>query len=90
MNKNKNDTMALHYFLKLFQSKVPGGWRPYYNITCYYANQENLEMAIKFLELALGKGMRNYRQLQSDPFLAYIRDKEPFLKLMKKYFPGNK
>ena len=90
MRQNKNDTMALHYFLKLFQSTVPGGWRPYYNIACYYSNQENLDKAVEFLEKALAKGMRNYKQLNSDPFLAYIRDKEPFLKMVKKYFPGNK
>ena len=90
MSKNKNDTMALHYFLKLFQSSVPGGWRPYYNIASYYANQENLEKAIEYLEKALAKGMRNYKQLKSDPHLGYLADKEPFFNLMKKYFPDHK
>jgi len=90
MQKNKSDTMVLHYFLKVLQSKVPGGWRAYYNITCYYSNQENLDKAIEFLEKTLAKGMRNYKQLYSDPYLAYIRDKEPFHRLIKKYFPDNK
>lgn len=90
MQQNKNDTMALYYFSQVLQSKVPGGWRAYYNITCYYSNQENLDKAIEYLEKTLAKGMRNYKQLQSDPFLAYLRDKEPFIKLMNKYFPGNK
>jgi tetratricopeptide (TPR) repeat protein len=90
MEKNRNDTLALNYFSKILQSKVPGSWRPYYNIACYYSNQGNLDKAIEFLEKALLKGLRNYKQIYSDPFLAYIRDKEPFLKLMKKYFPDNK
>lgn len=90
MEKNKNDTAVLGYFQQVFQSRVPGGWRPYYNIACYYSNQGNLDKAIEYLEKTLAKGMRNYKQLQTDPYLAYLRDKEPFLNLMKKYFPDNK
>lgn len=90
ISKNRHDTMALHHFLKLFQAKVPGGWRPYYNIACYYANQENLDKALEFLDKALAKGMRNYNQLHADPYLSLIKNKEPFLNLIKKYFPHYK
>jgi len=88
MGKNKNDTLALHYFAKVLSDKEATGWRPYYNITCYYSNQENLDKAIEYLEKTLAKGMRNYKQLTSDPLLVYLQNKEPFLKLMKKYFPN--
>jgi Tfp pilus assembly protein PilF len=88
MSKNKNDTLALHYFTELFKSEVPGGWRTFYNIACYYANHEDLEKSIEFLEKALAKGMRNYKQLTSDPLLTFLQDKEPFIKLIKKYFPN--
>src|SRR5688572_95438 len=90
MEKNKNDTLPLDYFLKILQREESGSWRPYYNIACYYSNQGNLDKAIEFLEKALARKLRNYNQIYSDPYLAYIRDKEPFLQLMKKYFPGNK
>jgi hypothetical protein len=87
MEKDKNDTTALNYFTYLL-SKSPLQWRQYYNIACYYSNQGNTEKAVEFLEKAFGKGFRNYKQINEDPYLDHIRNSEGFKRLMEKHFHG--
>jgi tetratricopeptide (TPR) repeat protein len=87
MNKNKNDTAALGYFTYML-NKAPLSWRQYYNIACYYSNQGNTEKAVEFLEKAFGKGFRNYKQVNEDPYLDHIRNSEGFKRLMEKHFRG--
>jgi len=85
MSKDKNDTRPLEYFSKTI-NEWPSGWRSYYNIACYYSNRGDLTKAIEFLEKAFSKGFRNYKQANEDPYLNFIRDTEPFKKLIAKYF----
>lgn len=86
MSQDKNDPLPLTYFTQLLNAS-PDSWRPYYHIACYYSNYGETDKAIDFLQKALEKGLRNKKQIDSEPFLAFIRNTEPFKKLMEKYFP---
>lgn len=87
MNKDKNDPAPLTYFTETLQ-ETPFAWRSYYNIACYYANIQNLDKSIEFLQKALEKGMKDKNKIYADSLLAVIRDTETFKKLIAKYFPG--
>jgi Tfp pilus assembly protein PilF len=86
MDKDKNDPSPLAYFSETMQ-ETPFAWRSYFNIACYYSHIRETEKSIEFLEKALQKGMKVKQQIYSVPYLSFIREGEPFKKLMAKYFP---
>jgi len=85
MDKDRNDTTALGYFNYMLD-KSPLLWRQYYNIASYYANQGNVGKAIEFLQKAIDRGFRVYKQITTDRYFDPIRNDESFKALVKKYF----
>ena len=86
MAANSNDTIPLTYFTQML-NEWPSAWRQYYNIACYYNNRGEKEKAMEYLEKALQRGFKNTNQLYAEPYLATVRDTEPFKKLIEKYLP---
>ena len=61
-----------------------GGGRPadFYNLACAHALAGSHDKALDNIELAIGKGLKNRAQYESDPDLASLRDLPRFKTLM--------
>lgn len=59
-----------------------------YNMACLFALQNNTPEALKWLELAFQKGMKNVEHVKTDGDLQSIRNTAEFKALLGKYFPG--
>jgi protein O-mannosyl-transferase len=57
----------------------------YYNIACYYSLIENKGEALKYMELSLQKGFKDFDHIKVDTDLDYIRNTEEFNNLINKY-----
>ncbi len=87
MEKDRNDTRPLDLFSQAM-IEYPSGWRPYFNIACYYAYRGEQGKSLEYLEKALQRGMKVKKQIDSSVYLSSLRETESFRLLMAKYFPG--
>ena len=85
MEKDKDDPRALDYFLQSTQIYTYG-WRPYYNIACYYANKGDHAKALEYLEKTLQLGLKNKKQVLEESYFKNLLEDGRFKDLMSKYF----
>ena len=81
MTKDKTDTRPVDFFVENTKD-LPSAWRPYYNLACYYANKGEKDKAIENLKKAIQLGLKNKKQILSEPFFKTIKDTESFKKLL--------
>jgi ketosteroid isomerase-like protein len=70
----------------LKQSVAVGGGTPsdFYNLACAYALSGDPEQALGYVEKAIGAGLRNRRQYESDGDLASLRELQRFQEMMQR------
>ncbi len=57
----------------------------YYNLACDYSLLESADLCLKALEKALRLGYRDFRFMEQDPDLAYIRKDPRYRELLARY-----
>lgn len=62
----------------------------YYNLACDYALLRDSERSLKSLEKAIVLGYRDFRHIDNDADLAFVRPDPAFSALLKKYRPKAK
>ncbi len=85
MAKDKNNNRAFDLFMESAR-KFPSGWRPYFNVACYFANKGDTVKALEYLDKTFRLGMKNRLLLDTDPFISTLKDNEAFKALVTKYF----
>lgn len=86
--KNKVFDKALET-LKAGQQQFPQEPLFDYNFACYYSLTENLEPGLSALKLAVGKGFKQFQQMESDPDLNNLRQSDEY-KIWKEKIPSTR
>ncbi len=92
----KNYPKAIEFYLKgmnyvsenkEFHDLVADSAFAYYNISCCYSLMTDKSNALKYFELSLQNGFKDFRHIGEDTDLDNIRSSAEFTAIMKKYFP---
>ncbi|HUN55001.1 MAG TPA: tetratricopeptide repeat protein [Smithella sp.] len=77
-----NNDMALQYLRKIITIE-PNNKNAYYNMSCIYAKQHNMEESIKWLKVAIEKGFDDWLLIKQDKDLKSIRSSGYYQSLFK-------
>jgi len=80
---NKFDS-AIVYLEKAVRLS-PKNANTHYQLACSYALNNQKEQAVRYLQLAIDKGFKDYESLITDPDLNGLKNYQPFNDLVKKY-----
>ncbi len=82
--KKGADAKAIEIDLKL-SSLCPGDPVIHYNLACDYSVLKNADKCIETLEKAIKLGYRDFRYMEKDPDLAYVRQDVRYKELLLKH-----
>jgi len=82
--KTKNYKEAIKITEQEIKKHNPLNYKIYYNLACFYSLDKDKDNAIKYLELAIKNGFKDFEKIKTDSDLDYIKAEEKYKKLINK------